>query len=344
MLTAVQISTQFINDTILPLLKQHVPDDYRSLAVAVIGTGSDVHGLDDEISRDHHWGPRANVMYLRQDADRLGPKIKKLLNEKIPKKYQDFDVHIDIGNLTGVCFCSLEDFLEKFLGTDLLPQTDLDWLKLCEVDLLHVTAGRVVYDGKGELTRRRKHLANYPDQIWRKRIADWCMYATGRDGPYNIHRAARRGDEITATFYMSQCFRRQMELCFTLNKQYAPYPKWLNRTFRQLPRFADQIASILDEVVAITDWRQRVLKLVDANYLIANAIAELGLTAKPPRLTFDEGLTDLTLYDSAAQIYAKLPRELMAPSFNQIELWERMARDVLFDTSDYFQKYHEQRT
>ena len=66
-------------------------------------------------------------------------------------------------------------------------------------------------------------------------------------------------------------------------------------------------------------------------------MAELDLTAPPIRREFDEGLTDLTLYDSAAQIYSTIPAELFGPSFNQIELWERMAREVLFDTNDYFQ-------
>ncbi len=77
--------------------------------------------------------------------------------------------------------------------------------------------------------------------------------------------------------------------------------------------------------------------LVEANYVVADALSDLDLTEPPVRRSFDEGLTDLTLYDSAAQIYSKLPSELLAPSFNQIELWERMAREVLFDTNDYFQ-------
>ena len=65
------ISLEFIESVLLPVLKESCPDDFERLAVAVVGTGSDVLGLDDEISRDHHWGPRANVLYLRQDAGRL---------------------------------------------------------------------------------------------------------------------------------------------------------------------------------------------------------------------------------------------------------------------------------
>ena len=120
-----------------------------------------------------------------------------------------------------------------------------------------------------------------------------------------------------------------------LNRQYAPYTKWLNVCFRRLPKYADQLAPIIDDVMAEPTWARRVRLLVEGNYVIADAIADLGLTGPVTRREFDEGLTDLTLYYSAAQIYDALPRSLRDPSFNQIEHWEKMARDVLFDTNDY---------
>ncbi len=142
--------------------------------------------------------------------------------------------------LAGVVCTEINGFFRYFLGTDRLPETDADWVALCEVDLRHVTGGAVVVDGPGELTRRRAALAYYPDTVWKKRIAD--------------------------------------------------------------------------------------------------ALAELGIAQKPARVPFDEGLTDLTLYHSAAQIYAGLPKDLLPLSFNRTEPWERLARDVLFDSNDYFLK------
>ena len=127
-----------------------------------------------------------------------------------------------------------------------------------------------------------------------------------------------------------------MELCFALNVRYAPYTKWLNQTFRKLPKYADQLAPLIDLAASESSWKERVQILVEANYVIADALADLDLTDPPVRRKFDDGLSDLTLYDSAAQIYSSLPSELFAPSFNQIELWERMAREVLFDSNDYF--------
>lgn len=334
------VSLEFIEGVLLPELKASLPDEFDRLAVAIVGTGSDVLGLDDEISRDHHWGPRANVLYLRKDAGQLKQRLAAVLAEKMPREFRGFEVHVNIGNLTGVCSSAVEDFFERFLQTDELPACDLDWLRLCEVDLFHVTAGHVIHDGPGEFTRRRQALAYYPDNVWKKRIADWCMYITGRDAPYNLHRVSRRGDELTCMMYFSLCVKRMMELCFALNRRYAPYTKWLNRTFRTLPQFGDELATLIDEALAAPNWKRRVRMLIEANYAIADALAQLGLTSKPARREFDEGLSDLTLYDSAAQIYSQIPEELFGPSFNQIELWERMAREVLFDTNDYFHNSH----
>lgn len=154
--TGLSISREFIESTLIPLLKKSLPSDFDRLAVAIVGTGSEILGMDDEISRDHHWGPRANVMYLRADADRLRDKLRTLFDEELPRSYGEYAVHANIGNLTGVCCGAVEDFFLRFLGIDQLPVHDLDWLVLCEVDLFHVTAGEVVCDGPGELTRRHR--------------------------------------------------------------------------------------------------------------------------------------------------------------------------------------------
>ena len=285
--TGVDVSRDFIAEVLLPRLADSLSGEVDRLAVAIVGTGSDVIGLDDEISQDHHWGPRANVMYSRADAARLGPAVRQVLAERIPRHYAGYEVHVGIGNLTGVCCAAIEDFFARFLGTDRLPERDLDWLAYCEVDLFHVTAGEIVHDGLGELTRRREALAYYPDDVWKKRIADWCMYVTGRDAPYNLYRVSKRGDELTCSIYFGLCLKRLMELCFALNRRYAPYTKWLNRTFRVLPECADELAGFIDEAVVASTWRKRVDLLIEANYVIADALGEMGLADRPNRREFD---------------------------------------------------------
>lgn len=341
--TGLEISTDFIHEVVWPALSRGLDGRAGRLAIAVIGTGSDVQGLDDQISRDHHWGPRANVLLLPEDAGPLHHDVKNILDSGMPASYRGFPVVRDTLIMTGLTSRPMDEFFQYFLGTAALPQSHPDWLRLCEVDLHHVTSGRVVIDGPGELTRRRGHLRYYPDEVWMKRIADWCMYLTGRDAPYNLHRLAKRGDRFTASLYKANYLHQAMELTFALNRRYAPYTKWLHRVVATLPLGGTEVVEALEEIHGEDDLHRNVHQMIGLNYLFAEMIADLGLATPPKRVPFDDGLTVLTLYDTAAQIYSRLPAELFAPSFNRVQLWERLARDVLFDSNDYFSHREEGR-
>lgn len=334
---ALEISRGFCEEVVLPVLRARHGDLVDVVAVGVAGTGSDVLGLDDDISRDHHWGPRAAVLLPDEHANRVG-EIRATLAGKLPDAYQGYKVHLDPDNRTGVCVDHLSSYLHWFLGTSRLPEADEDWFGLCETDLLHVTAGEVFHDPGGWWTAVRERLAYYPDRVWRKRVADWCMYVTGRDAPYNLHRVSRRGDEVASQIYFGQTIRRMLELGFAIEKRYAPYPKWQHRLFRRVGGCSGQVLSILERVLEETHWSKRVEGLIEINHVYAHRLAELGLTSPPKIQPFDESLTDLTLYASATELYAKLPPEWLTRSFNPIESWEKMARLVLFDAQDYFRE------
>ncbi len=335
--TALEISRRCFDEVIHPLLKSHHAPIVDRLAVALAGMGSDVLGLDDEISRDHHWGPRAAVLVSREDRDQVGA-ISRTLAEHLPETYEGYRVHLDAKTRTGICVDVIDSYLHWFLGTDALPEQEEDWFGLCETDLLHVTAGEVFHDPAGWLTEVRSRLAYYPDRVWRKRVADACMVVTGRDAPYNLHRVSRRGDEVTSLVYLGQTLRRMLELGFAIERRYAPCPKWQHRLFSRLGGCSSEVLTLVEQVLAETSWRERVDGLIAINHVFARRLAELGLTGPPQMQPFDDSLTDLTLYTSAKEIYAELPPEWLVRSFNPIESWEKIARLVLFDEADYFQE------
>jgi len=265
-------------------------------------------------------------------------RVGAVLETAMPKTFDGFPFHIDNTIMTCLCCCSIDRLFASYLGTSALPKGNADWVALTEVDLGHVTSGLVVFDGPGELTARREYLAYYPDAVWRKRIADWCMYITGRDAPYNLHRTVKRGDTTTARLYRAAYCKQVMELCFALNRRYSTYTKWLNRSYRALPRFAPAIAAMVDEIMESDDLAQNVQRMIEVNYALGDSIAELGLASPPLRKEFDDALTVLTLYDTAAEIYSTIPADLVRPSFNRTEMWERLVRDALFAPEDCHNK------
>lgn len=337
MASALEISRRFCEQIVLPAIRDHHPELYDRVAVGVAGTGSDVLGLDDEISRDHHWGPRAAVLLLDEDVGRHGLALREALTSACPPRFEGFEVHLDRSNRTGVCVDAISSYLAWFLGRARLPERDEDWFGLCETDLLHVTAGAVFHDPAGRWSAIREALGYYPERVWHKRVADWCMYVTGRDAPYNLHRVSLREDEPAAQVYFGQALRRTMELAFALERRYAPYPKWQYRLLRTLGGCVPRILPMLEKLVKPSAWKSRVDGLIEINHVFAQRLCELGLTEPPEFKPFDPSLTDLTLYASATEIYAGLPAAWREVSFNQIESWEKMARLVLFDSADYFQ-------
>jgi hypothetical protein len=72
------------------------------MAIGVHGTGSDVLGPDDAISRDHHWGPRAAILLKDGDAAQANA-IRQTLAAACQPEFEGHPVRRDFTNRTAVC-------------------------------------------------------------------------------------------------------------------------------------------------------------------------------------------------------------------------------------------------
>ncbi len=89
------------------------------------------------------------------------------------------------------------------------------------------------------------------------------------------------GDEIGAAIIASRLVRDLMRLCFLMEKQYAPYPKWFGTAFRQLDS-ASVLEPILMQVLSANNWKEREKKLVAAYEYVAKRHNKLNLTEPLP--------------------------------------------------------------
>ncbi len=271
------LSRAYHDDVVGPLLLGRWPD--LPYAAGRLGSGSDVVGLDDTISRDHDWGLRLDVLVpadlvvpVREHLERHLPATYAQWPTRFPTTWRpDGGVGVEVGTVSG--------FVTGRLGAD--PSSGLDpagWLALTGQSVLEVTAGPVFADRGGALTHVRELLRWYPDDVWRHVVAaDWSRLA--QELPLAA-RAADRGDDLGSRVVTARLAHTAMHLGFLLERRWPPYAKWLGTAFARLPVAAEVGPALTDALVAPA-WGQREAGLVRASDALLARQAQAGLPVTP---------------------------------------------------------------
>lgn len=179
---------------------------------------------------------------------------------------------------------TLRNYARYWLDWDIdRPLDVLDWLTIPSQTLRMMTAGAVYYDGVGELTAFRQTLTWYPHQVWLYLLAaGWRRIG---EEEHLMPRAGYVGDEIGSALMGSRLVRDVMNLCFLMEKQYAPYPKWFGTAFRQL-KSAVELSPLLWRALQASTWQEREAALGEAFIYLAHRYNLLGvMDPLPEKLT-----------------------------------------------------------
>ena len=85
-----ELSQRFFLECGLPLIEKRFPEYRERIAAGLLGTGSEVFGADDDISKDHEWGPRFTVLVTQRNYREMGPALDAVLTESLPKEFLGF--------------------------------------------------------------------------------------------------------------------------------------------------------------------------------------------------------------------------------------------------------------
>lgn len=338
--TIINVSHQFFEEIVKPILLEHFPDETAQTAFGVFGYGSEVLGLDDEYSSDHHWGLRINALIPDYLVSIRKERMLQVVGDNLPESYQGHSLREGFTGVASLEIDSLEGFLKRTVGTISPPETYSEWLNVPEEDVTHVINGEIWFDPSGCFSTIRQSLEEYyPEPVRLRRIAHWCRYFSGM-GSYALKRALLRDNEYFASVAFGKAIRWGVQLAFMLEKQYYAYDKWIMAYFQQLPRLADPLVPVVDEAVKLsTPWERKYELLNQMANVLDQTMVDDGIIKPHPKFAESPTSGYRLLEHAYAEIIQDLPDEIktIVPVWDQIYLEEfhsGYVNNIALDTWD----------
>jgi hypothetical protein len=278
-LNGIELARAYSAEVVEPLLAEELPG--VPLATARLGSGSEVLGLDDEMSADHDWGLRLTVLVAEYDVG----QVEAVLEAGLPEQWRGhptrFATSWDPAVRQRAEVASPLGFAQSRTGLALDREPDtVEWLSLTGQAALEVTGGAVFRDDTGELAAIRNRLTWYPDDVWIYAVvADWNRI--GEELQF-VGRVAERHDDAGSRVIVARLARTIMHLGFLAARRWPPYSKWLGTAFAALPGMAD-VGAGLHRALAAGEWHEREAGLVEALDALAGEPATEPFFDRPYR-------------------------------------------------------------
>ena len=273
-----RLAERYFFDVVRPLIAARWPG--LPVAAGRLGAGSDVLGLDDATSRDHDWGLRLSLFV----DDAMVDEVDRALASDLPDTAFGLPTRFPFTGEDAarhhVDVASPRAFAVARLGFDPTgPMSALDWLSVSGQAALEVVAGPVFVDEPGRLTRVRRTLRQYPDDVRRHIVAvGWRQI--GEELPL-LGRAAQVGDDLGSRIIAGRLAGTVVHLAFVVARAWMPYPKWSGTLLRLLPGTAP-LAAALDAALCADEGAARQDRLSDALEALLDLQRSADLPAPAP--------------------------------------------------------------
>lgn len=254
--TGMQLAQSYWQTYGKPLLDQPKFARYKNrIAAGLVGHGSECYGFDDEISRDHDFGPGFCLWLTDEDYAEIGADLQNAYNA-LPQKYAGFESRNETQRAKScesskrVGIFRISEFFENITGFPTAPAANEPhlWLSLSESTLAAATNGKIFADPLGEFSKARQSFKLMPNDV-RISLISRRLGMISQAGQYNFPRMIARKDASAAWLSINEFVRATASLVFLLNNPvtagYLPYYKW---QFAALRKLSNRMASRLPEV------------------------------------------------------------------------------------------------
>ncbi len=283
-----ELSELYFEQCVKPIIKSRLP--LLKYSAGLIGSGSEVLGYDDPQSRDHNWGPRLIIFLNENDFVDRRNVLDRELKRKLPHEFLGYPTSFgkpdergvrllkrsDSGNVNHfIIFSTVRTFFKEYVGIDPYQKLKtISWLSIPQQKLLTIMKGEIFHDdlGLGKIISKFEY---YPKDVWLFILASQWKKISELEA--FVARTAVVGDELGSRILASRIVRYLMELCFLMEKKYAPYAKWFGTAFRGL-EVAAEITPVLDHVLTSSSIKEREGFLASAYSIIAKKHNSLKIT------------------------------------------------------------------
>ena len=237
--------------------------DYKNrIAAGLVGHGSECYGFDDEISRDHDFGPGFCLWLTDEDYAKIGEDLQAAYND-LPQEFAGFGSREETPRAKScesskrVGVFSISEFFENITGFATAPSQDEPhlWLSLSEPTLAAATNGQIFADPLGEFSKTRQSFKLMPDDV-RISLISRRLGMMAQAGQYNVPRMLARKDGAAAWLSINEFVRATASIVFLLNNPisagYLPYYKWQFAALRKLSaRMASRLSGVANQLESL---------------------------------------------------------------------------------------------
>ncbi|MCT4535567.1 DUF4037 domain-containing protein [Halodesulfovibrio sp.] len=245
-----ELSRAFYDEVAAPMLRNELPSYVNQMAIGLVGEGSECFGFDDELSRDHDWGPGICVWVPEAVAGKIEPLLEPVF-ARFPATFRGATVRMAPKFRNGrVGLFTIEGFYRKFINSSQPLSTWQQWYTVPEHFFAVATNGEVFSDPCGEFSAFRQSLLDfYPTDVMKKKLA--ARFATmAQSGQYNLLRVLKRNDTAAALLASSRFVESTIGALYLMQGKYMPFYKWAFRGMQDLLD-GQHIAAKLHNVLAL---------------------------------------------------------------------------------------------
>lgn len=241
------------------------------IAVGLVGEGSDCFGFDDEISRDHDWGPGFCLWLETSCYDAVGPTLESEY-QKLPQTFENFERISSRWGKSRVGVMEIGAFYRGYIGLSQAPEEIELWFRIPERNLAACTNGRVFQDPPGRFSAIREDLLSFfPEDVRLAKIVAHCASAA-QAGQYNYPRLVKRSEYFAAQYAVTKFCADIISLVFLLNRRFCPFYKWSHRAVRDLQLMGGFIHSRVSDLTTEHDVKNKVDIIEDISSAVISAL------------------------------------------------------------------------